>query len=76
MENNPFLKKYSNLENLNIKNKKEALLYLKRLKAGAFFSGLIPFLDIGMEYAYRHLFKKKLNNLLKKKKQKMLFKLI
>ena len=63
MENNPFLKKYLNLENLNIQNKKEALLYLKRLKAGAFFSGLIPFLDIGMEYAYRHLFKKKLNNL-------------
>ena len=60
---NPFLKKYTNLELLNIKNKEEALIYLNSLMAGAFFSGLIPLLDIGLEYAYRHLFKKKLSNL-------------
>ena len=37
--------------------------YLKGLKAGAFFSGLVPGVDIGMEYYYRHLFEKKLKQL-------------
>ena len=60
---NHFLKYYSDFEVLNTKNKTEALNYLKGLKAGAFFSGLIPALDIGMEYLYRNLFQKKLKNL-------------
>ena len=61
--NNPFLKYYSNFQIIKEINKKKALNYLKGLKAGAFFSGMIPGLDIGMEYFYRNLFKKKLKHL-------------
>ena len=60
---NPFLKYYSDFESINTRNKQEALKYLKGLKAGAFFSGWVPGLDIGMEYYYRHLFKEKLKYL-------------
>ena len=63
LEKNPFLKIYLNFNALNVRNKNEALSYLKGLKAGAFFSGLIPGLDIGMEYYYRHKFKEKLKSL-------------
>ena len=62
-ENNPFLKVYSEFNELNARNKAESLRYLKGLKAGAFFSGLVPGVDIGMEYYYRHLFEKKLKQL-------------
>ena len=41
-ENNPFLKVYSEFNELNARNKAESLRYLKDLKAGAFFSGLVP----------------------------------
>ena len=57
------MKYYSDFESINTRNKQEALKYLKGLKAGAFFSGWVPGLDIGMEYYYRHLFKKKLKYL-------------
>ena len=60
---NLFLKYYSDFESINTRNKQEALKYLKGLKAGAFFSGWVPGLDIGMEYYYRHLFKEKLKYL-------------
>ena len=60
---NIFLKHYSNFEKIKERNRKEALSYLKRLKAGAFFSGWVPGLDVGMEYYYRHLFKQKLKHL-------------
>ena len=60
---NPFLKFYSDFDEINNRNKEESLRYLKRLKAGAFFSGWIPGFDIGMEYCYRYLFKKKLKQL-------------
>ena len=36
---------------------------MKRLEAGAFFSGMVPGLDIGMEYYYRSLFQQKLKSL-------------
>ena len=62
-QKNLFLKYYSDFESINTRNKQEALKYLKGLKAGAFFSGWVPGLDIGMEYYYRHLFKKKLKYL-------------
>ena len=61
--NNPFLKYYSNFQIIKEINRKKALNYLKGLKAGAFFSGMVPGLDIGMEYFYRNLFKKKLKHL-------------
>lgn len=61
--NNPFLHFYSDFNKLNIRNKGIALEYLKGLKAGAFFSGWIPGLDIGMEYFYRFKFKEKLKHL-------------
>jgi hypothetical protein len=54
------LRYYSELDNLNKINLEEAERYLKSLKAGAFFSGIIPGLDIGMEYYYKYLFKNKL----------------
>ena len=60
---NPFLNKYSDFQTLNERNKNEALDYLKGLKAGAFFSGFVPGLDIGMEYFYRKKFKEKLKYL-------------
>ena len=59
-ENNPFLRNYTDFEKINTRNKKEAKEYLKGLQAGAFFSGWIPALDIGMEYYYRKIFKEKL----------------
>ena len=62
-KNNPFLKVYSEFNELNARNKAESLRYLKGLKAGAFFSGWVPGVDIGMEYYYRYLFEKKLKQL-------------
>ena len=59
-ENNPFLRNYTDFEKIRTRNKKEAKEYLKGLQAGAFFSGWIPALDIGMEYYYRKIFKEKL----------------
>ena len=61
--NNPFLRYYSEFEKINTRNKGEANEYLKGLKAGAFFSGMIPVLDIGMEYFYKNKFKEKLKAL-------------
>lgn len=60
---NPLLKNYSNFEKINKDNKKEAKKFLKGLKAGAFFTGMIPGLDIGMEYYYRNILKTKLKSL-------------
>ena len=60
---NPFLKNYSELEKLNIRNQEEAKEYMKGLKACAFFSGMIPGVDIGMEYFYKNKFKNKLKHL-------------
>ena len=39
--NNPFLRCYSDFEKISIRNKDEALNYMKGLKAGAFFSGWV-----------------------------------
>ena len=60
---NPFLKYYSDFEKIKTRNKDEALEYLKGLKAGAFFSGMVPGVDIGMDYYYRKIFKDKLKAL-------------
>ena len=60
---NPFLKAYSEFDKIQLRNKEEALDFLKGLKAGAFFSGWVPGLDIGMEYYYRYKFKEKLKHL-------------
>lgn len=60
---NYFLKNFSKFNNINEKNEIEANEYLKGLKAGAFFSGMIPGLDIGMEYYYKSKFKEKLESL-------------
>ena len=60
---NPFLKFDSKLENINKKNQYDAKIYLLRLRAGALFSGMVPGLDIGMEYYYKYLFKQKLKSL-------------
>jgi len=62
-KNNSFLKAYSEFSKIQLRNKEEALNYLKGLKAGAFFSGWVPGLDIGMEYFYRYKFKQKLKHL-------------
>ena len=62
-KNNAFLKAYSEFIKIQLRNKEEALSYLKGLKAGAFFSGWVPGLDIGMEYFYRYKFKEKLKHL-------------
>ena len=62
-QQNPFLKSLKNFNHMNEENKNKALNYLKGLKAGAFFSGWIPFFDMGMEYYYRNQFKEKLKNL-------------
>jgi hypothetical protein len=59
-QQNPFLKSMKNFNDLNEENKNKALNYLKGLKAGAFFSGWIPFFDMGMEYYYRHKFKEEM----------------
>ena len=58
----PFLRNYSEMA-ISERNKKEAKKYLKQLKASAFFSGMIPVFDIGMEYFYKYQFKKKLKSL-------------
>jgi len=63
IKENIFLRYYSEFENVKKRNKEEAQNYLKGLKAGAFFSGMIPGLDIGMEYLYKNLFKEKLKSL-------------
>lgn len=63
LKKNVFLKYYSKLENLNEKNLKEGKEYLKGLKAGAFISGMLLGIDIGMEYCYKYLFKQKLKSL-------------
>ena len=60
---NYFLKNYSKFNNINERNEIEANKYLKGLKAGAFFSGMIPGLDIGMEYFYKNKFKERLESL-------------
>ena len=60
---NPFLKAYAEFDKIQLRNKEEALDFLKGLKAGAFFSGWVPGLDIGMEYYYRYKFKEKLKHL-------------
>ena len=62
-EKNPFLHFYSDFDKLNLRNKNIALEYLKGLKAGAFFSGWVPGMDIGMEYFYRYKFKERLKHL-------------
>jgi len=62
-KNNPFFRYYSEFGKINEKNIEEGKNYLKQLLAGAFFSGMIPGLDIGMEYFYRNKFKKKLKSL-------------
>ena len=62
-KSNPFLKAYSEFDKIQLRNKEEALDFLKGLKAGAFFSGWVPGLDIGMEYYYRYKFKEKLKHL-------------
>jgi len=62
-EKNLFLKNYSEFEKLNKRNQEEAKEYMKGLKACAFFSGMIPGVDIGMEYFYKNKFKNKLKAL-------------
>ena len=62
-QNNLYLKIYSDFTKLKETNKIEAENYLKGLKAGAFFTGMVPGLDIGMEYLYRNKFTKKLISL-------------
>ena len=62
-KNNPFLKGYSDFDKINLRNKEEAASYLKGLEAGAFFSGWVPGLDLGMEYLYRYKFEQKLKSL-------------
>ena len=59
-KNNPFLKKFSDIDKLNENNKIEANKYLKKLKITTFFTGAIPFLDMLSETGYRYLFKHKL----------------
>ena len=63
LKKNIFLRYYSEFENLNLRNQEKAKKYLKNLKLSAFFSGMIPGVDIGMEYYYKYLFKKKLKAL-------------
>ena len=62
-KNNVPSKYYSEFENLKKINQEVAKDYLNRLNAGAFFSGMIPGLDIGLEYYYKYLFKQKLKSL-------------
>ena len=63
LKENLFLRYYSESENLKKRNIEEAKNYLKKLKAGAFFTGMLPGVDIGMEYLYKNLFKEKLKSL-------------
>ena len=62
-QKNIFFWYYSKFENVKKRNKEESKNYLKRLKAWAFFTGMVPGLDIGMEYLYKNLFKEKLKSL-------------
>ena len=62
-ENNPFLKIYSEFNNEKVRNKSKAKTFLLGLDSGAFFSGMVPGLDIGMEYYYKYIFKRKLETL-------------
>lgn len=62
-ENIPYLRMCSDFTKLNKKNKEEAENYLKGLKTKAFFSGMVPFFDMGFEYIYRYKFLKKLKTL-------------
>lgn len=59
---NPFLLNFD-FKKIITRNREEANSFLKYLQAGAFFSGMVPGLDIGMEYFYRYLFKNKLKSL-------------
>ena len=58
-KNNPLLKIYSEFDEIKKRNKNKANKYLDGLRCGAFFSGIVPGLDIGMEYYYRYIFKRK-----------------
>ena len=62
-ENIPYLRMCSDFIKLNKKNKEEAENYLKGLKTKAFFTGMVPFFDMGFEYIYRYKFLKKLKTL-------------
>ena len=62
-ENIPYLRMCSDFTKLNKKNKEEAENYLKGLKTKAFFTGMVPFFDMGFEYIYRYKFLKKLKTL-------------
>ena len=62
-KNNPFLQPYSDLNAINERNKREALYYLKELKFGSFFSGLIPLANIPFHLGLKRLFKNKLKHL-------------
>ena len=62
-DDNPFLKIYSNFLKIKERNRKEAKKYLNGLRAGAIVSGMIPGVDIGMEYLYKYKFLEKLKAL-------------
>jgi hypothetical protein len=60
---NPFLRYYSDINKIRERNKVIAEKTIKRLKTEAFFTGMVPGLDIGMEYYYKNEFTKKLKTL-------------
>ena len=60
---NPYLKKFTNFDKINERNKTEASRYLNKLKVTTFFTGIIPFVDMLSETRYRSSFKNKLKNL-------------
>lgn len=62
-QKNPYLKKFSNFDDINERNKAKALVYLNKLKYASFFSGVIPFVDMLSETRYRKLFENELKNL-------------
>jgi hypothetical protein len=59
-QKNPFLKKFSNIDEINNTNIIEANRYLKKLKIATLFTGSIPFIDMISETGYIYLFKRKL----------------
>ena len=59
-KNNPFLKKFWDIDEINEINKIEAKKYIEILKINTFFTGSIPFLDMLSETGYRYFFKRKL----------------
>ena len=63
IKKNPFFKKYSEFQTIHSNINKEAQKYLKNLRTKAFFSGMVPGVDIGMEYFYKNQFVKKLKSL-------------